>query len=150
VFSRFFEANFSDTFTFHKSINQNPMPNPLITLSNSATVVNDFNQLLAPRNQALFVVLGNTPALRDFANQAANLSVNWRRAVLITVADAIYPTLQGLPSNGGGLPAAYDPASVMALSLSFNGTVCDILDNTEADPGDINAAYMLAETFKPA
>ena len=125
------------------------MPNPLITLSNTATVVNDFNNLLSPQSKALLVVLGNTSALHDFANQAATLSVNFRQAVLVTAVDAIYPTLVGLPSNAGALPAVYDPASLMAISISFNGTVCDILDNTEADPGDINAAYMLAESFKP-
>jgi hypothetical protein len=125
------------------------MPNPLITLSNTATVVNDFNNLLSPKTKVFLVVLGNTAALQDFAKQAATLSADFRQAVLVTAVDAIYPTLVGLPSNGGALPAVYSPASVMAISISFNWTVCDILDNTEADPGDINAAYMLAESFKP-
>jgi hypothetical protein len=125
------------------------MSNPLVTLNNAATLANDFKKLLAPKSQALLIVLGNTPTLQAFAQKAASLSVNWRQAVLVASTDVLYPVLLGMPADGGDLPPVYDGDKVMAVSISFNGTVCDILDTTEADNGDINAAYMLAETYKP-
>ena len=119
------------------------MPKALITLSAAATVVDDFKNLIADKDKVLFIVLGNTDALKNFANKAAADAFDERFAVLVTVPEQLYPTLTNLPKDGVILPAVYDPTAVTAICLATDSTVCVVLADTNETNIPMN--YLTAE-----
>ncbi|HET6252956.1 MAG TPA: hypothetical protein VFE32_02715 [Puia sp.] len=117
------------------------MANPLIILSDPTTVISDFNAILNQQH-SLFVVLGDSNALTNYANEAADAAEAFRRAVQVTPVSTLYPRLKNLPAENGALPD--NPAGVTAVSIAPDKTICDIL--TDVDPSNIVPAFVLAET----
>lgn len=120
------------------------MPNSLITLNNRSTLVNDFNRLLAKKNNVLFVVLGNSQQHVKLANQAAAEAESSRLAVFVPEPDLLYQRLLQLPKEDGALKPVFNSNNTLyAVAITPDVVICNIL--TSADPSNITTAFKRAE-----
>jgi hypothetical protein len=116
----------------------------LITFSNAATLVNDFNNHFNDLNVP-FVILGNTAQHLDLATEAANLAINWETAIYVPQPAGLYATLLALPTDGCALAPIYDSPNLFAVAISRDKTICYVM--TTYDKASIPIAYMSAETY---
>lgn len=128
------------------------MKNPLIKLTDQDTNIDKCKKLVEDQSRVIFLILGGTPSYDQVAKDAEDLtdtgigSKSWRYAVqVIPVDNSFYAYLKSLPTDNLTLPGAYTPSDIYGISISTNGTICDIVTGTA--PGLISMAYSLAETY---
>jgi hypothetical protein len=120
------------------------MSKPLIFLSNTTTLVDDFNSYLDGSNVP-FVVLGNTKNHKTLAEQAAKLALNWEIALYVPEPAGLYATLLAMRADDDcNLALTYDAPNLFAVAISRDKTVCYVM--TTFDTASIAMAYMSAET----
>jgi hypothetical protein len=126
------------------------MTNELIQLDSAGSVIEELDALLQSRNKVLMLILGDTPERRQLATdvvahtEAGPGLQSLRYAVLVTVPDAVYPRILGLPTNNIHLPAVFTGAGMYGITLATDGTVCSVLAGTT--DADIALGFLLAET----
>jgi hypothetical protein len=126
------------------------MTNPLIRLDNVASIVADFRNLLHTHNRVILLVLGNTAAHVQLANDAVPYTDagegphSFRYVVLVTKPQLLYPTILSLPLDAQCPALPPDYHSLYGVSIAMDERVCDQLIDTTVS--DINLAFMMAET----